>query len=44
MERIKVISLKENIRLEGKHNIQSKIMITLIGLFAEIERDLKHFK
>jgi DNA invertase Pin-like site-specific DNA recombinase len=37
---IKVISLKENIRLEGKHDIQSKIMITLIGLFAEIERDL----
>ena len=37
---VKVISLKENIRLEGKHNIQSKIMITLIGLFAEIERDL----
>jgi DNA invertase Pin-like site-specific DNA recombinase len=37
---IKVISLKENIRLEGEHNIQSKIMITLIGLFAEIERDL----
>jgi DNA invertase Pin-like site-specific DNA recombinase len=36
----KVISLKENIRLEGEHDIQSKVMITLIGLFAEIERDL----
>jgi DNA invertase Pin-like site-specific DNA recombinase len=39
-KQVKVISLKENIRLEGEHNIQSKVMITLIGLFAEIERDL----
>ena len=38
--RITVITLKENIRLAGKQNLQSKIMITMIRLFAEIERDL----
>ena len=39
-EKIKVISLKENIRLAGKQDLQSKIMVTMISLFAEIERDL----
>ena len=39
-KKIKVISLKENIRLAGKQDLQSKIMVTMISLFAEIERDL----
>jgi len=39
-KQVKVISLKENIRLEGKHDIQSKVMVTMFGLFADIERDL----
>ena len=37
---IKFIAIKENIHLDGKQNIQNKMMITMFGLFAEIERDL----
>ncbi len=32
--------LKENIRVEGKRDIQTKVMTTLFALFAEVERDL----
>ena len=39
-KQVKLISLKENIRLDGKHDIQSKVMVTMFGLFADIERDL----
>jgi DNA invertase Pin-like site-specific DNA recombinase len=35
-----LICLKENIRIGGKMDIQSKVMVTLFGLMAEIERDL----
>ena len=34
------ISIKENIRVEGKQDIQTKVMTTLFALFAEVERDL----
>ena len=34
------VALKENIRVEGKHDIQTKVMTTLFALFAEVERDL----
>ena len=34
------IALKENIRVEGKRDIQTKVMTTLFALFAEVERDL----
>ena len=34
------VALKENIRVEGRRDIQSKVMTTLFALFAEIERDL----
>lgn len=37
---IKLVCIKENIRLSDKRNMQTKIMITLFGLFAEVERDL----
>jgi DNA invertase Pin-like site-specific DNA recombinase len=37
---VKLIAIKEGIRLNGKHDLQTKIMVTLVGLFAEIERDL----
>ena len=30
----------ENIRVEGKRDIQTKVMTTLLALFAEVERDL----
>jgi len=39
-EQVGFVAVKENIRLNGKHNIQSKTMVTLFGLFVEIERDL----
>ena len=32
--------LKENIRVEGERDIQTKVMTTLFALFAEVERDL----
>ena len=39
-KKVKVICLKENITLNGKADIQKKMMITMFSLFAEIERDL----
>lgn len=39
-EGINFVAIKENIILNGKENIQTKVMITMFGLFAEIERDL----
>ena len=33
-------AMKENIRIEGKRDIQTKVMTTLFALFAEVERDL----
>ena len=37
---VRFIAVKEGIKVDGKQNIQTKTMITLFGLFAEIERDL----
>jgi DNA invertase Pin-like site-specific DNA recombinase len=40
-EQVGFVAVKENIRLlDGKYDMQSKTMVTLFGLFAEIERDL----
>ena len=36
----KAVALKENIRVEGKRDIQTKVITTLFALFAEVERDL----
>ncbi len=36
----KFIAIKENIVLSGKQDIQTKMMVAMFGLFAEIERDL----
>ncbi len=38
---VRFIAIKENIQLNGKQDIQSKMMVTMFGLFAEIERDCK---
>lgn len=38
--KVRVICLKENITLNGRADIQTKVMITMFSLFAEIERDL----
>ena len=37
---VHLVSIKESIRFEGKRNLQTKAMIVLFGLFADIERDL----
>lgn len=34
------VAIKEAIRFEGKQDMQTKVMIALFGLFAEVERDL----
>ena len=34
------IAIKENIRVEGKQDNQTKVMTKLFALFAEVERDL----
>ena len=34
------VAMKENIRVEGQRDIQTKVMTTLFALFAEVERDL----
>lgn len=39
-KKVKVIFIKQNMTVNGKNDIHSKTMITLFGLFAEIERDL----
>lgn len=37
---VRLIAIKEKIDLNGKQDIQSKVMITMFSLFAELERDL----
>jgi len=39
-KKVKVIIIKQGMKINGRSDIQSKTMITLFGLFAEIERDL----
>ena len=38
--KVRFIAIKEGIKLDGKHDTTSKVMITMFGLFAELERDL----
>lgn len=38
--KVRFIAIKEAIRFEGKQTLQSKVMVTLFALFAEVERDL----
>jgi len=37
---IHVFALKEGLRLTHGHDLQSRVMVTLFGLFAEVEREL----
>jgi DNA invertase Pin-like site-specific DNA recombinase len=39
-QQIRFVAVKESIKINGTQNIQTKTMITMFGLFAEIERDL----
>jgi len=38
--KIKLIGIKEGIDIDGKKDMQTKVMVTMFTLFAEIERDL----
>src|SRR5262245_5852604 len=38
--KVRFIAVKEAIRFEVKQDLQTKVMIALFGLFAEVERDL----
>ena len=37
---VALVALKENIRVEGKRDIQTKVMTTFFARFAEVARDL----
>ena len=39
-QQIRFVAVKEGIDLEGAQDIQTKVTVTMFGLFAEIERDL----
>jgi DNA invertase Pin-like site-specific DNA recombinase len=39
-QRVRLVAIKEHIELHGTQDLQTKVMITMFGLFAEIERDL----
>ena len=39
-QQVRLIAIKENIHLNGPQDMQTKVMVTLLSLFAEIERDL----
>jgi len=39
-QKVRFVAIKEGIGFEGKQDMQTKVMITLFGLFAEVERDL----
>ena len=38
--KIRLTSIKEGIQINGKKDMQTKIMVTMFSLFAEMERDL----
>ena len=38
--KVRFVAVKEGIRFEGKQDMQTKVMVALFGLFAEVERDL----
>ena len=38
--KIRFVAIKEGLRLNGPPTLQSKVMVTLFGLFAEMEREL----
>ena len=39
-KKVRLVAIKEGIDLLGKADLQTKVMITLFSLFAELERDL----
>lgn len=39
-KRVRLLAIKESLRLDGKQNLQTKVTVTLFSPFAEIEREL----
>ena len=39
-QKVAFIAIKENIKIDGAQDIQTKVMVALFALFAEVERDL----
>ena len=37
---IEFIAIKQGVNVVGKHDMQSKVMVTMFSLFAELERDI----
>ncbi len=37
---IKFIAIKQGLNITGQHNMQTKVMVTMFSLFAELERDI----
>ena len=38
--KVRFIAIKQNLVINGKNDLQTKVMITMFGLFSELERDL----
>ena len=39
-QKIRFISIKQHLDIKGNHDVQSKVMVTIFSLLAELERDL----
>ena len=39
-QKVRFVAIKDAIRFEGKQDMQTKVMVALFGLFAEVEWDL----
>jgi len=39
-KKIRFIAIKQGLNILGQHDMQSKVMVTMFSLFAELERDI----
>jgi DNA invertase Pin-like site-specific DNA recombinase len=39
-KKVRVIAIKQNLDLKSNHDMQTKILVTLFSLLAELERDI----
>ena len=39
-KQVRFIAIKQNFDIQGNHDIQSKVLLTIFALLAELERDL----
>ena len=39
-KKVRFIAIKQNLVINGRNDMQTKVMITMFSLFAELERDL----